>query len=82
MKFLIILLLRIYQKTFSPDHGMLKIFYPYGRCRWYPTCSEYAVQILIRGGVVRGGYAAMKRVFRCHPWSDGGVDIPSFKKMP
>lgn len=74
MKYVIIFFLRIYQKILSPDHGMVGIFYPYGRCKWYPSCSEYAVGAITSVGAARGGYAAAKRVLRCHPWSSGGID--------
>ena len=44
------------------------------RCRFYPSCSEYAVQSLREKGLVRGGMAAGWRLLRCGPWSRGGVD--------
>lgn len=43
-------------------------------CRFYPSCSAYAVTSLERFGLVRGGYLAAHRVLRCHPWNPGGVD--------
>lgn len=43
-------------------------------CRFYPTCSEYAAEAVSRHGPLRGGVLAVKRVCRCHPWSEGGVD--------
>ncbi len=43
-------------------------------CRYWPSCSEYARQALMRYGVVRGGFLALKRVARCHPWGGGGLD--------
>lgn len=43
-------------------------------CRFYPSCSEYAVEALRRHGALRGTWLAMKRVGRCHPWHAGGVD--------
>jgi len=59
-------LIRLYQRLVSP------LFPP--RCRFYPSCSEYALQALARHGLVRGlGLAAM-RLLRCHPWAEGGVD--------
>lgn len=80
MKKLCLFFLHIYQKTLSPDHGMMRFFYPYGRCKWYPTCSEYAVAAIEKTGMVRGGYSAIKRILRCHPWSQGGFDVFSEKK--
>ncbi|MGI8575888.1 MAG: membrane protein insertion efficiency factor YidD [Egibacteraceae bacterium] len=45
-----------------------------GRCRFYPTCSSYAVQAIKRHGPLRGGWLAVRRLGRCHPWQAGGVD--------
>ncbi|MFH1253061.1 MAG: membrane protein insertion efficiency factor YidD [Candidatus Uhrbacteria bacterium] len=73
-KFFIGFLIKIYQKTLSFDHGPLKFLHPYGFCRFCPTCSEYGLQAIERYGVVRGGLLALWRVFRCHPWSKGGID--------
>lgn len=44
------------------------------RCRFYPSCSAYGITAVRRFGVVRGGWLAMRRVGRCHPWNPGGVD--------
>ena len=44
------------------------------RCRYYPTCSAYAYEAVTRYGAVRGGWLAMKRLGRCHPWGSHGVD--------
>lgn len=43
-------------------------------CRFYPSCSAYAVTAVRRHGAVRGGWLAVRRVARCHPWNPGGVD--------
>jgi len=43
-------------------------------CRFYPTCSSYAIEALKRHGVFRGSYLAGKRILRCNPWCDGGYD--------
>ena len=43
-------------------------------CRFYPSCSEYASEAIARHGAVRGGVLASKRLVRCHPWCEGGVD--------
>lgn len=64
----------LYQKTISFDHGVFKFLYPYGYCRFRPTCSEYAIQAIGKYGFFRGGFMAMWRVLRCNPWSRGGYD--------
>lgn len=46
------------------------------RCRYYPTCSEYAVQAIQRFGILRGTVLAAWRLLRCNPWSHGGIDHP------
>ncbi len=43
-------------------------------CRFTPTCSAYAIIAIERHGVIRGGWLALKRIARCHPWNPGGVD--------
>lgn len=48
------------------------------RCRFYPTCSTYAVTAVSRYGAARGGWLALRRILRCGPWNLGGVDhVPS-----
>lgn len=67
-------LFRLYQKTVSPDHGLFKKQFPYGYCRFYPTCSEYGLQAVERYGVIKGGYKSLQRLCKCHPWHQGGYD--------
>lgn len=43
-------------------------------CRYTPTCSEYAVEAMERHGALRGGWMAVRRIFRCHPWGGSGYD--------
>ena len=62
----VILLLRGYKLAISPLLGQ--------RCRFYPSCSEYAMQAIDRFGVVRGGWLGAKRIGRCHPLHPGGLD--------
>ena len=71
---IVVELISIYQKTLSPDHGLLKIFFPQGNCRYQPTCSEYAKEAVYRYGVIKGLYLGSKRVGRCHPGHLGGSD--------
>jgi len=67
-------IIKIYQKILSFDHGLLKIFRPYGFCRFKPTCSEYAIEAIKRFGLIEGGIKAAWRVLRCNPWNKGGWD--------
>ena len=47
---------------------------PAGGCRFHPTCSHYAMDAIGRHGPVGGGWLALKRILRCHPWGEAGVD--------
>ena len=69
-------LIRVYQKTISPDHGWTKKVFPQGYCRYYPTCSEYGYQVIKKRGVLLGVPLALWRIVRCNPFSRGGVDLP------
>ena len=61
-----VLAIRGYQRFISPA------FPP--QCRFTPTCSAYALTSIERYGLLRGGWMAIKRVARCHPWNPGGYD--------
>ncbi len=69
-----VLLIRMYQRTISPDHGPARALFPFGYCKFQPTCSEYGAQAIIKYGVVRGGARAVWRILRCNPFTRGGVD--------
>jgi len=71
---LVVLVIRLYQKTFSFDHGPLRAFYPHGFCRFSPTCSEYGAQAIEKHGVIKGGALTCWRILRCNPWNKGGYD--------
>lgn len=71
-----LLLIKIYQKTFSPDHGILKNKFPHGYCQYYPSCSEYSYQAIKKRGLIIGIFKTAWRIIRCNPWSKGGVDLP------
>ena len=43
-------------------------------CRFYPTCSAYAVEAVMEHGILKGGWLTLRRLARCHPWAEGGVD--------
>lgn len=66
MKWLLILLIKGYQKFISP------LFPP--ACRFYPTCSVYFVQALEKYGFFKGTYLGIKRILKCHPFHPGGYD--------
>jgi len=58
-----------YKKYLSPIFSYLGI-----HCKYYPTCSEYARQAIIKYGVLKGTLLSIKRFFRCNPFSKGGYD--------
>ena len=62
----VVLLLRGYRAVISPLYGDV--------CRYYPSCSRYALEAVQEHGVVVGSALATARVCRCHPWAAGGVD--------
>ena len=66
MKKFFLKLIRLYQRFISP------MFPP--RCRFYPTCSSYAYTAIERFGVIRGGWLALRRISKCHPFHPGGYD--------
>lgn len=66
LKFLLISLIHFYQIFISPLLG--------NNCRYYPTCSQYAIEAIEKKGVIKGSWMAVKRICRCHPWHDGGYD--------
>lgn len=74
IRYLVLKLIRLYQKTLSPDHGFLKSRHPYGFCRFQPTCSEYTYSAIKKYGILKGGVLGLWRVLRCNPWSEGGFD--------
>ena len=65
-RLLVVLLLKLYRLVVSPLYGQT--------CRFYPSCSAYALEAVQRYGVIRGGRLAVWRLLRCNPWNPGGVD--------
>ena len=64
--------IRFYQYAISPLMA--------SHCRFYPSCSCYAVEAIETHGVLRGGWLTVRRLGRCHPWNPGGYDpVPSAK---
>lgn len=72
MRRLIVRIIKGYSFLISPLLGP--------SCRFYPTCSHYAADAVERHGVLKGGWLATRRIARCHPWHEGGVDpVPELK---
>jgi putative membrane protein insertion efficiency factor len=63
---LCVAVLKVYRAVISPLYGDV--------CRYYPSCSHYAMQAIQQHGVVRGVWLGTRRIARCHPWAEGGVD--------
>jgi putative membrane protein insertion efficiency factor len=63
---LVIFVIRIYQNT-------LGLMFP-PACRFYPSCSQYAIEALKKFGLIKGGWLSVKRLSRCHPFNPGGFD--------
>ena len=70
-----VFLIRFYQSAISPLLGG-------GKCRFYPTCSEYAAESINRYGVVYGVMLGISRICRCGPWNPGGYDrVPESEEV-
>jgi hypothetical protein len=67
MKTLLLAAIRLYQKTLAQ-------MMPPNTCRFYPTCSHYGYEAVAKYGALKGGWLAIKRVARCHPFNPGGYD--------
>lgn len=73
MKFILLLLIRLYQLCISPFVGQC--------CRFAPSCSEYAREALEVHGAIKGGWLCLKRLVKCGPWHGGGYDpVPTEKE--
>jgi putative membrane protein insertion efficiency factor len=67
--------IRVYQRTISPDHGLIgRVIFPFGACRYKPTCSEYTYQAIDKYGVIKGSIMGSWRILRCNPFCRGGDD--------
>ena len=66
MRFLLIAVIRLYKYFISPLLG--------SNCRFYPSCSSYSIEALERHGALIGCYITLKRLLKCHPFNQGGID--------
>lgn len=66
MRLILIALIHFYRYAISPLLGR--------RCRFFPSCSEYALEAVGKHGALKGSWLSCKRVCRCHPWHPGGFD--------
>ncbi len=73
MKKIALGLIRFYQLAISP--------YRPPSCRFLPTCSEYGYEAITRFGAFKGGYLAIRRILKCHPFHEGGFDPVPEKKQ-
>jgi len=81
LNMILISLVRLYRWTLSPLKNLL--FGPLGRCRFEPSCSAYALEALRQHGPARGGWMALRRLCRCHPWGGCGHDpVPPASTPP
>ncbi|WP_081747745.1 membrane protein insertion efficiency factor YidD [Arthrobacter sp. Br18] len=70
----LIIILQVYRRIISPVYGPV--------CRFFPSCSAYALEAVTVHGAVRGSALAVRRIFRCHPWNEGGVDhVPDGRRI-
>jgi len=74
MKKIILALIRFYQRSLNFGGVFKYLFLTDKACRFYPTCSEYCYQAIEKYGIIRGVFVGLKRIVRCHPWSQGGKD--------
>ncbi|TXH70194.1 MAG: membrane protein insertion efficiency factor YidD [Thiothrix sp.] len=74
MKPILLGVIRGYQLFLSPLLG--------SNCRYYPSCSHYAHEAIQKHGALRGSWLGLKRISRCHPWHEGGIDLVPEPKAP
>lgn len=67
MRHILIFFIRLYQMAVSP-------FLPANSCRFYPTCSQYTIDAILKHGPIKGIFLGGKRIAKCHPYHEGGYD--------
>ena len=72
MKRFLIKIIRLYQKLPLSTHS---------KCRFIPTCSNYAISVINDFGSFKGSILTIKRILKCHPFSQGGIDLPPKKEI-
>lgn len=75
MSKLVVIIIKFYQKVISPDQGMFSFMFVEKKCRFYPTCSQYAILAIEKYGLLKGSGIFLKRIIKCHPLCEGGVDL-------
>ncbi len=71
MKRILIYLIKQYQKIPFKSHN---------KCKYIPTCSNYAIEVLDDFGTIKGSFLTIKRLIKCNPFSKGGIDLPPSKE--
>lgn len=71
MKKILIKMIKAYQKMPLSTHS---------KCKYIPTCSNYAISVIDDFGALKGSFLAIKRIIRCNPFSKGGIDLPPKKE--
>ncbi|MCX6743239.1 MAG: membrane protein insertion efficiency factor YidD [Candidatus Parcubacteria bacterium] len=74
VRLVVLMVIKLYQKTLSFDHGPLAKIFPFWGCKFHPSCSEYTSQAITKYGVFKGSWLGLKRIIRCNPFSRGGHD--------
>lgn len=72
MKKILVKIIKCYQRTPLSTHS---------KCKYIPTCSEYGIIAIERFGSIKGSYLTIKRIFKCNPFSKGGIDLVPEKKV-
>ena len=69
MRKILVFIIELYQKYMSPIFSFFKI-----NCKFFPSCSEYTKQAILKYGSIKGSFLGIKRIIKCNPFSKGGYD--------